>query len=581
MRTGASLRWLSAVGVLSCLAWGLLRPGRADDPAVKGPALRRLVALALLDDGKWLFVANQRSGTITVLDAPALRVAGEVAVGHRLSDLTATPDGKHLLATDEEAGRLILLRRQGPKLEVSTTVEVSPSPVSVQVQANGRSAVVVSLWSRRLTVVELGSPPRVLRTVGLPLAPRRQLLVPRGDRVIVADSFGGRLAVVDVARGTLESVRPLPAHNIRGLALTADGKGLLLAHQTLSHLGTTARDDIHWGNLLTNNVRTLSLAEVLAPKGDLLRGSTLHQLGTVGRGSGDPAGLAMAADGTLAVALAGVDEVAFGPGPQGDWRRVTVGRRPTALTISPDGRRLYVANTFGDSITVVDVRGGKVVAEVRLGESPPLSAADRGELLFHDARLAHDGWFSCHSCHTDGHTNGLLNDNLTDGSYGTPKRILTLRGVGDTGPWAWDGRMADLETQIRTSIKTTMRGKPLAEGQVTDLATYLRTLPPPPPLRSAKADRATVQRGRKLFTAQGCASCHAPPTFTSAKTYRVWPEGGAFNPPSLRGVGQGERFFHDNRAASLEEVFTRYRHQLNGALSEAELRDLMSYLRTL
>ena len=51
---------------------------------------------------------------------------------------------------------------------------------------------------------------------------------------------------------------------------------------------------------------------------------------------------------------------------------------------------------------------------------------------------------SCHSCHPDGHTNGLLNDNLGDGNFGAPKRVLSLLGVGQTGPWAWNGGVADL-----------------------------------------------------------------------------------------------------------------------------------------
>ena len=55
------------------------------------------------------------------------------------------------------------------------------------------------------------------------------------------------------------------------------------------------------------------------------------------------------------------------------------------------------------------------------------------------AKLAHDGWFSCHSCHTDGHTNSRLNDSLGDGSFGAPKRVLSLLGVNDTAPWAWNG----------------------------------------------------------------------------------------------------------------------------------------------
>ena len=42
----------------------------------------------------------------------------------------------------------------------------------------------------------------------------------------------------------------------------------------------------------------------------------------------------------------------------------------------------------------------------------------------------HDDWYSCHSCHTDGHTTGEIGGNtLGDGHYGAPKRIMTLLGV--------------------------------------------------------------------------------------------------------------------------------------------------------
>jgi YVTN family beta-propeller protein len=583
MRTRRWTRLLLLAGLLGGPALDITL--RADDPpagqAAPRPALRRPVALAVADGGKWLFAANRRSGSVSVIDTAARKVAAEVVVGRGLSDLAATPDGKLLLATDEEAGQLILLRRAGAGLEVAGRVEVPPGPVAVAA-VDGRRCLVASLWPRRLTVVGLGADPRVTQTVALPLAPRRLLPVPGSAMVIVADAFGGRLAVVDAARGAVETVRTLPGHNVRGLALARGGQELLISHQTLNRLATTSRDDIHWGNLLTNNVRALSLPRVLGQDGDLLRGSALHQLGHVDRGAGDPAGLAVTADGTVAVALAGVGEVALGPGPRGDWRRVAVGRRPTAVVAAPDGPRVYVANTFGDSVSVLDVRAAKVLAEIPLGPQPPLAASDRGELLFHDARLAHDGWFSCHSCHPDGHSNGLLADNLSDGSYGTPKRVLSLLGTRDTGPWAWDGRMPDLETQVRTSIKTTMHGKPLPAEQVRDLAAYLRTLPPAPGVgRFGRTEEAAVRRGGQLFAAQGCAKCHVPPTFTSAKTYTVWPDGGAFNPPSLRGVSQGERFFHDNRAASLGEVFRRFRHQLQGELDARQLGDLLAYLNTL
>jgi len=194
---------------------------------------------------------------------------------------------------------------------------------------------------------------------------------------------------------------------------------------------------------------------------------------------------------------------------------------------------------------------------------------------------------SCHSCHTDGHSNGLLNDNLGDGSFGAPKRVLSLLGAKDTGPWAWNGGMMDLEKQIRKSIQTTLRNRKPDDDQVRALAAYVRTLAPAPPLGrfAEKQDQESVRRGRALFEKHNCTSCHTPPVYTSGKTYNVGltDEVGNthFNPPSLRGVSQGGPYFHDGRAATLEEVFTRHRHQLKAALTGAELRDLLAFLRTL
>jgi YVTN family beta-propeller protein len=588
------------VAVLACLALtGLLR-GWADAPVPARPAfqplLRRPVALVLGDQGQWLYVANQRSGSLAVIDTAARKVVAEVSAGARLADLAGTPDGRHLLAVDEAAHELVLLRCRGSALDVVDRLQVSPTPVSVHVTPDGSRCFVASLWSRQVMVLDLSpvqdaqaepGKPRALHTVALPFAPRRLLPVRDGTKLVVADSFGGQLAVVDVRRGAVESVRSLPAHNIRGLATSADGHRLLVTHQMLNRRATTARDDIHWGNLLTNNLRALPLAHVLTPDADLLRGNTVHYLGEATRGGGDPAAVAVRPDGKVLVALAGVGELTLGGERDVDWPRLTVGRRPTAVVASPDGRWAYVANTFADSVSVVDLQANQVQAEIALGPQPALGASDRGELLFYDARLSHDGWLSCHSCHSDGHTPGLLNDNATDGSFGTPKRILSLLGVRDSGPWAWNGAMPDLEGQIRQSIQGTMQGAKPATDQVHDLAAYLRTLAPPPSLASLRgqADEAAVRRGRAVFEKQSCGSCHTPPAYTSEKTYHVGlkDEAGqtAFNPPSLRGAGQGGPYFHDGRAATLEEVLGRYWHQLQSELAKEELADLLSFLRSL
>src|SRR5262249_33737013 len=162
-------------------------------------------------------------------------------------------------------------------------------------------------------------------------------------------------------------------------------------------------------------------------------------------------------------------------------------------------------------------------------------------VLFHDAKLSFESWYSCQSCHPDGHTNGRLNDNFSDGTFGTPKRVLSLLGVKDTGPWAWNGKIADLHVQVRTSLRSTMQWPAPAEKDVRDITAFLGTLPPPPSVTQARwtIDAEAVRRGRKVFAGQKCATCHAPPTFTSLRSYDVGlrDEAGEtkFNPPSLRG----------------------------------------------
>jgi len=128
-------------------------------------------------------------------------------------------------------------------------------------------------------------------------------------------------------------------------------------------------------------------------------------------------------------------------------------------------------------------------------------------MIFFDARLSRDGWFSCHSCHTDGHSNGLLADTLGDGTYGTPKRTLTLRGTALTDPWAWNGSMKYLQDQIEKSLTDTMHAPSFSGEQINDLLSFLHTLPPPPPrepVHEDKADRDRVERGRMLFEQRGC-----------------------------------------------------------------------------
>jgi DNA-binding beta-propeller fold protein YncE/mono/diheme cytochrome c family protein len=559
--------------------------------------IRRPVAAAFLADGQTLCVANQRSGSVSLVDMHQARLRGEFVVGQHLTALAVLSDRKHALVVDDKRNELIALAFDGTRLLIQTRLNVGPYPVSVAVLRDGTRASVASLWSRRVEVVDLqpltGSVQpialRTLHTLRLPFAPRLQCPLPQSSLVVVADSFGGHLAVVDAAKGRLVAVHDLNGHNMRGLTLDADGKHLLVSHQILDQKAPTTKENITRGLLMANVVRGIPLNELLKPGADLDQASRIIRLGTIGAGAGDPSGLAVVDAEQIAVALSGVQEVALVQRNGTTTRRVPLGRRPTAIVPGLPGQPLVIVNTFDDSLSLLDPRQGSITGHISLGPQPKLDPQDRGELLFFDARLGRDGWLSCHSCHSDGHTNGLLADTLGDNTYGTPKRTLTLMGTALSDPWGWNGSMKYLHDQVRHSLEQTMHGAGVTGEQVNDIVSFLHTLPPPPPLEpftTGPADRAQVERGRRIFHERGCVRCHIPPlTYTSHGTFDVGfaDEKGlkSFNPPSLRGVGQGYGFLHDNRAKELQQVFTEFHHKVGADTPVEDVADLLRFLRSL
>ncbi|RMG36285.1 MAG: methylamine utilization protein MauG [Planctomycetota bacterium] len=261
--------------------------------------------------------------------------------------------------------------------------------------------------------------------------------------------------------------------------------------------------------------------------------------------------------------------------------------RPSRSAYYGDNAGPYVADStysvspYGEPDTEV------LVIPIPLGATPPLTAADRGEMTFFDARLSRGNWFSCHSCHTDGHSNGHLADTFGDGGEGAPKRILSLRGVSQTPPWSWNGSKPTLVEQVRASAARTMQGGGLTPQGASDVAAFLATLKPLPPFRPARDehDRRTISEGRRLFESLGCVECHRGETHTSMGVYDVGlrDERGntRFNPPSLRGVGYRRGWFHDKRARTLRAVFEEFEHQLPRRLTESEIGALLRYLESL
>ena len=561
---------------------------------------RRPSSAVLSSDESKIFVANRRSGTLSTVDLQTGTVA-ERAVGQQLSGLVRRPGSQEMIAVDFAAAELIVLRESDAAsgFTIRRRIETALWPINAAISESGETCCVATLWSRRATVHSLRDDEEAgsAAVVDLPFAARAVEFL--DDRhAVLADAFGGRVAVVDCTTRELVSVRELRIHNIR--CLTRDGTDLLLTHQVLNSAARTEAEHIHWGVLMQNEVTVLPSAALLDPRADLDSVRRSISVGAPGDGAGDPQTVRGLRE-RLLVSLGGTDELALIDRVGVREVRVATGTRPVGVVVNREASRAFVVSELSDSLSVVDLADNELIDEIVLGPAPEPGPVERGERAFFNSRLSLENWMSCHSCHTDGHTNNQLADTLGDGGYGDAKRVPSLLGVWATGPWAWNGKHSVLASQVAASLQTTMHtqdyrlttevseGDEMRPDLATDLAAYLTTLSRPPALSAARLTESSSDSGldgAAVFERRGCVACHDP--FTSLTTDDVFDVGlpdrnglRLFNPPSLGGVSQRDHLLHDGRARSLLDVLSKHSHPNGQRLPQSELEALIEYLNGL
>jgi mono/diheme cytochrome c family protein len=208
------------------------------------------------------------------------------------------------------------------------------------------------------------------------------------------------------------------------------------------------------------------------------------------------------------------------------------------------------------------------------------SMRDTGHDLFHTDV---GSGLACASCHGEALDDGHV---WTFAGIG-PRRTQNMRGgLLQTAPFHWDGDMTSFKKLVDDVMTGRMGGFPVSDAYADALAHWIDAQPAlqlPPPA----GDAAAVARGKALFhgNATGCASCHSGASLTNNERVDVG-TGGAFQVPSLRGLGLRAPYMHNGCATTIEERFDVAcgggdKHGTTSRLSLAEVADLSAYLRTL
>jgi DNA-binding beta-propeller fold protein YncE len=286
---------------------------------------------------------------------------------------------------------------------------------------------------------------------------------------------------------------------------------------------------------------------------------------------------------------------------------VRVGSGPSGIAMTRDGRKVYVYNAFDHTVTTLVNDGSGNVANVRTQGAPiPVVGEDvltaqeaAGRKLFYsalDSRMTSAGVAaSCASCHLDGRDDGHV-WGFPDGPRQTPS--LAGRKVTETGPFHWSGEFPSMRDFLDATVRGRMGGTSLDGVMVAQLSAFIDVIPTPDnPYRGA-VQTAAQARGEQVFKKAACDTCHEGAHFTNNKQADV----GTFittgpmrdddntrkrglNTPSLLGLARTAPYLHDGSALSLKGRLMQGRasnkHGTTADLTEAEVDDLVEYLRTL
>ena len=584
--------------------------------------------MALNPNGRELYVACEASDTVIVVDTATMEKVAEIAAGGQPTDVTFHPEGKWAYVSNRLDDTVSVISVAARK--VIHTMPVGDEPHGVLTDRAGKMLYVLNTSTDSISVIDTGSLAEVKR-LEASRNPWSLALSPDGSRILVTNALSryvpyrtpsvSEVTVIETARGVVED------------RVVAQGANLVMG--------------VDWHPSGDFGLVTLNRTKNLVPMTRLLQGWTItNGLGVIWRDGRvdqvlldesnlcfpDPSDIAITPDGSLAlVTSSGSNRIAvidvpklismleaasdhdrehvfpnhLGKPTEFVIKHIPTHHSPRGVLITPDGGSAFVANSLDDSLTLIDMEKLDAVKRIDLGGPKEITTTRRGERLFHSANITFHRQFSCHSCHPDGHIDGLTYDIEPDGIGMSPVDNRTLRGILDTAPFKWEGTNPSLQRQCgpRLAVFFT-RIQPFDPDELHALETYICTIPRPPnryrdlgaelteAQRRGKAmfERTRTNDGRIIPEGQRCVTCHFPPLYTDRSRQNVgtkmWLDGEShFDVPHLSNIYDSAPYLHNGIAETLEEIWTRYnpddQHGVTNDMTKDQLNDLIEYLNTL
>jgi YVTN family beta-propeller protein len=586
--------------------------------------------LAVSNDGRNLYVVAEEGNALLVVDTKKQKVTHKVEVGIRPHSITLSKEGKTAYVSNQWSDNVSVVDLT--TFKVTDTLKTGGGPAGLALSVDERYLYVANSFSSDLSVIDLSTGAERKRlTAGnnpsgmqintdgslLYITSRRTLSAPFGDTIRC------ELTVVNDNKQRVVERRDIKsAYMMENIAFTP--KGDLAIMPLVRPKNNVPTIQVERGWMMTNGIGIIEQKPA---------GRTVQLLFDEPNAYyADPFDIAITPDGKRAfVSNAGVDCITvldidsirmllaestekmldtysnhLGISSRFVSKRIPTGANPKGLVLSPDGKKLYVAEHLQDRIAVISTESLETLGTIDLGGSGRITVARRGRQLLNNAGHTFQTQYSCYTCHPDVHEDGLVYNMASKDMGRNITNTQSLRNIGDTPPYKWNGKNLTVYKQDGMRFSTVLtRTEAFSYKDLDALAAYIMTgVPNPPNLQynpngelteAQKRGKAIFERtqdfnGYEIPVVNRCVTCHPAPYFTNKKmadvgTLAATDDSILFDTPHLNNIIYSPPYLHDGRAATLEEIWTIYgkteQHGAVNDLTKVKLNDLVEYLKSL
>lgn len=316
----------------------ILRPipqviGNIADPA---NPFRVPAYVAFSSDGNRAFVTNQFGNNVSVIDVSTDKVLRTVDVGNEPLGLAVNPVKPELYVVNYSDGTVSIIDTNNCKV-IGEPVKVGKLPTQAVVNIDGTEVYVVNSGSNTVSIVELAELPHESKQIDVGRTPYGIAKSPDDRYLYVTNEADDTVSVVSLSTESIEQTIPV-GNAPKDVAVGRDGRYVLVS------------------NHLSANLAVIDL-KVLPPE------VMMHEVGRL------PMGIAIISEPdhptsqrhvllnsqTAYITLkaeAGVRIFDFAEMQIVD-EPILIGTSPVGIAAHPNGEKIYVANSDGESVTVL------------------------------------------------------------------------------------------------------------------------------------------------------------------------------------------------------------------------------------